>query len=341
MKNNFRTMMKLSSSAFLLAAIFINGCKKNDDNINDDKYYPKVYTSAATYIGTKWAVLNGNVNAKGLTTLVTFEYGTTTEYQYSLNADPDTLTESVAKYVLAILTDLTPGTEYHFRIKAVNSVDSAYGGDLTFTTSSLSNNFLVFNPTLTYDSVTDFEGNEYKTIQIGSQTWMAENLRSIKYNDGEEIPFLFSNSSWEDATAPGYCWYNNDSSAYGALYNRYAINTNKLCPAGWHVPDDDDWAALIDNVGGEPSGGKNLKETGTTHWSIMNSVATNESGFTALPAGYRNYSGAFKEISVKAYWWSAAENGNYVSLSYSYSNVDRSSTAYMTSGFSVRCVKDN
>ena len=340
MKNDFIKSVKLTASAILLAAIITTGCKKD----KEDTLTPTAYTKAANFVGPGWAVLNGSVNPIGLTTQVTFEYDTTTSYKNSISADPGILSESTETNVSAVLTDLKPGTLYYFRIKAVNSTDSVYGSDLTLKTSVLSNTIIVFNQDLTYGSVTDFEGNEYKTIEIGSKTWMAENLRSTKLNDGEDIPFLLTHLSWIDTTSPGYSWYDSDSLSYGALYNWYTVNTSKLCPTGWHVPDDDEWAALIDNTGGEPTAGNSLKETGSTHWTILNSNATNESGFTAIPAGYRSYLAAFKSMGQKAYWWSATEfssyNGNYVSLSYSYSNVDRSSSD-KNSGFSVRCVKDN
>lgn len=158
-------------------------------------------------------------------------------------------------------------------------------------------NLIGFNPDLTYGSVIDIEGNIYKTIQIGNQNWMAENLRTTKFNDGIDIPTLEDyyfppriNPSWDLIRSACYCWYNDDigyKSTYGALYKK-ATPLDKLCPVGWRVPSNADYAILAYFLGGVDIAGNKLKETGTTHWWDPNSGATNESGFTALPGGYRD-----------------------------------------------------
>ena len=153
--------------------------------------------------------------------------------------------------------------------------------------------------------VTDMDGNTYKTIRIGQQIWMAEDLKTSKYNDGTAIPLVTNNTEWAELTTPGYCWYNNDAATYkatyGALYNWYTVNTGKLCPTGWHVPTDAEWAILITYLGGESVAGDKLRETGTTG-------ATNESGFTALPSGYRYDNGTFYYIGDElGAWWSATK----------------------------------
>ena len=128
---------------------------------------------------------------------------------------------------------------------------------------------IFFNPDLTYDSISDIDGNTYKTIQIGTQTWMAENLKTTKYNDNSIIPLFTKYSDWHTMHNPGFGWYNNDSSAfkdYGALYNYYTVMTGKLCPAGWHVSTDADWATLTNFLGGEDIAGGKLKEIDTLHW---------------------------------------------------------------------------
>jgi hypothetical protein len=142
------------------------------------------------------------------------------------------------------------GTLDDFRIynRALNDAEINYlyneGGWPTL------NAGIIFNPDLTYGSVNDIEGNIYKTIQIGTQTWMAENLKTTKYNDGKIIPLGTDIATWVDLTSPAYCWYLHDESTYkntyGALYNWYATNTEKLCPIGWHIPADLDWTTLID-----------------------------------------------------------------------------------------------
>lgn len=147
------------------------------------------------------------------------------------------------------------------------------------------------------NSIIDIEGNVYQTVIIGTQVWMAENLRTTKYNDGSSIPLVTEAAAWDDLNSPGYCWYDNDSinykDTYGALYNWNAINTGKLAPVGWHVATDADWTTLTTYLGGDSIAGGKLKEQGTSHWAIPNTGASNTSGFTGLPAGFRNPAGIF------------------------------------------------
>jgi uncharacterized protein (TIGR02145 family) len=197
-------------------------------------------------------------------------------------------------------------------------------------------------------TVKDIDGNEYKTVTLGTQVWMAENLKTTKYNDGTNIPLVTDDNQWQKYE-PAFCWYNNDEpenkNTYGALYNWYTVNTKKLCPVGWHVPSKEELRSFIfktfpakDTV----SGGK-LKEAGTVHWRIPNKGATNETGFTALPGGYRHYNGEFKSLGENGYWWSSSEENSYVArswfMNYKYSEV----YPYFLSkrgGFSIRCIKD-
>jgi uncharacterized protein (TIGR02145 family) len=198
------------------------------------------------------------------------------------------------------------------------------------------------------NSVKDIEGNTYKTVKIGTQLWMAENLKTTKYNDGNEIPLVTENDVWAKLNSPAYCWYNNDSSenkqTYGAIYNWYAINTNKLCPTGWHVPSDSDWHTMLISLENSNVAGGKLKEAGTAHWKIPNNGATNKSGFTALPGGYRSIDGIFNFIGIAGYWWSSTQYDNssalFYNIRYKYSLAYKyRSDKYC--GFSVRCVMDN
>jgi uncharacterized protein (TIGR02145 family) len=198
-----------------------------------------------------------------------------------------------------------------------------------------------------FAAIKDIDGNIYKTVRIGSQTWMAENLKTTKYNDGTAIPLVTDDNAWESLTTPAYCWHKNDATAnkntYGALYNWDAVNTNKLCPSGWHVPTDAEWASLTTYLKGDSVAGGNLKETGITHWKNPNTGATNESGFTALPAGYRDYDGTFGGVGDGGFWWSStdytASNGSSRDMTYDGSSVHRS-YGDKQDGFSIRCLKD-
>jgi uncharacterized protein (TIGR02145 family) len=197
------------------------------------------------------------------------------------------------------------------------------------------------------DPVTDIGGNSYKTVRIGDQVWMAENLKTSVLYDGTEIPDVTDAIDWNELITPGLCWYNNDENSnkatYGALYNYYAVNSGKLCPAGWHVPSRDELQKLKDVSGDTISGGGKLKEEGTLHWKTPNSGAINSTGFTALPAGIRYFEGTFNSLLSFTSFWSSTEEdinkGWYLSLYFSDAVAVINNTS-KKDGFSVRCIKD-
>ena len=196
------------------------------------------------------------------------------------------------------------------------------------------------------NSVKDIDGNKYKTIHIGEQVWMAEDLKTTKYNDGSAIPLVNDYDKWSKLITEGFCWYNNDNTdkrANIALYNWYSVATNKLCPKGWHVPTDAEWEALGIFLGGPPVAGGKMKEKGFGHWKEPNILATNESGFTALPGGFRSFNGSFSYIGKSGYWWSSTEysgtNSFFFNLRYKYSDLYRY-IADKPNGFCVRCLLD-
>lgn len=196
------------------------------------------------------------------------------------------------------------------------------------------------------NTVTDKDGNVYHTITIGTQVWMVENLRTTHYNDGTSIPLVTNDYDWTNLTTDGYCWSDNDSisrTLYGALYNWYAVNTGKLAPKGWHIPTETDWATLQNYLGGASVAGGKLKETGIGHWETPNTGATNESGFSALPGGYRSKAnGTIPTKFQNGVWWSSTGSINnfgrfilnYNSAASDYQNDNG------TLGFSVRCIRD-
>jgi len=200
---------------------------------------------------------------------------------------------------------------------------------------------IIFNPNLTYGTVTDIEGNVYKTITIGTQTWMAENLKTTKYRDGTSIPNVTDNSAWQNLTTGAYCHYNNDIAnvaVYGELYNWYAVDTRKICPEGWRVPEDAEWTTLTNYLGGESVAGGKLKETGFNHWQSPNEGATNVSGFTALPGSSRSDYGSFDGIGTEGRFWGKSSSTSWLRrVSVNYDEVDRwnGNSKY---GYSIRCI---
>ena len=200
-------------------------------------------------------------------------------------------------------------------------------------------------------NITDSEGNTYKTVTIGTQTWMAENLKSSMYSDGTKIPNITDDALWENLTTGAWSYYKNDASnnaKYGKLYNWYAVspttNSNKnVCPTGWHVPTDAEWTVLTDYLGGETVAGGKMKEVGTTNWNSPNIDATNTSLFSALPGGNRFDNGKYGNMGSDGCWWSSTEyntdNARFRNLSY-YNEIVYSYTRVKEYGFSVRCLKD-
>jgi uncharacterized protein (TIGR02145 family) len=202
-------------------------------------------------------------------------------------------------------------------------------------------------------SLTDIDGNIYKTVRIGTQVWMAENLKTTRYNNGDPIPNITDNLDWGGITSGAYCWYNNDKTtgdSYGALYNWYTVISGDLCPAGWHMPFDEEWTALETALGGSNTSGSKLKERGYAHWNRHETSSTNESGFTALPGGYRLDNGTFNSIGNYGFWWSSNEFWWNTSTYYTHFSWGRYMGYYLNDmyryyflkkyGFSVRCIKD-
>ncbi len=212
---------------------------------------------------------------------------------------------------------------------------------------------VVVDPEDELDVVFDFfpcydkDGFSYPVTKIGDQMWMKECLRSTKFNDGSDIPKVTDATEWARQGLSAYCWYDNDSTkyaeTYGALYNWYTVKSDKLCPAGWHVPDSDEWATLVTSLGGNTVAGGKLKEIGFDHWADPNTGATNQVGFTALPAGRRDLMGHFDGVGNTGYWWTSSKVGDgsakYIiiiaSAKYAFEGTDN-----QTLGMSVRCVKD-
>jgi len=205
---------------------------------------------------------------------------------------------------------------------------------------------------VTGPTVRDTDGNVYHTITIGSQVWMVENLKTTHYRDGTPIVNASDSSSWVNNTDGAYCDYNNtlsNSSIYGRLYNWYAAtNSHNICPKGWHVPSEAEWSTLFTYLGGVSVAGGKLKETGTAHWTNPNAGATNESGFSALPGGFRSgngklFSGKFFSLGQYGVWWSQTEQntGNAwdFNITYTISYIESNDNAE-SDGYSVRCVKD-
>ena len=204
------------------------------------------------------------------------------------------------------------------------------------------------NPLISKTPV-DFEGYEYPTVQIGNQVWMAENLKTSKYQNGDEIATTsdlhVDLAGW---TNPKYQWsylgIENYIADYGRLYTWYAImDPRGVCPEGWQIPNNQDWINLAEYLGGEDIAGNALKEIGSTYWHPPNEGATNETGFSAIPAGYRKLNGEFGAIGYRARWWSSTESPPINAWRFGVAYDRRSATLNdlysKAGGYSVRCLR--
>ncbi len=237
---------------------------------------------------------------------------------------------------ISVLQDLQPVTKYYIRAYVTDSYGTNYGNVILFST--------IFD--YETDTLIDIDGNAYPTVKIDTLWWMAENLKVTKFNDGTDIPSVPDNRNWFTTEMPAYCCLYNDYSykeVYGLLYNWYAVNTGKLCPAGWHVSTLSEWDAMDIFLGS--SAGDKLKETGTEHWPVYNKEATNAIGFTALPGGYRDGNSGYFTAFYEGYWWSST---GYLStgawslyISYEDRYIFGLPGASKKNGYSVRCVKDH
>ena len=199
------------------------------------------------------------------------------------------------------------------------------------------------------ENVTDIDGNVYRTVIIGTQTWMVENLKTTKYRNGDAISNVTKDSEWETIKVDAWCNYDNkdtNGELYGRLYNWNAVSDKRnMAPKGWHVPTNKEWELLEEFLGGNEIAGGKLKEIGFENWMTPNRGATNELGFSARPGGCRYANdGKFYGVGNSGYWWSSTEASTSCAwgsgLGYDDSNVRRN---YFTKsgGCSVRCVRDS
>ena len=196
-------------------------------------------------------------------------------------------------------------------------------------------------------NVIDMDGNVYPTVIIGTQEWMAENLRVTHYRNGDAIPHYSTNFTWHFGGDGAYCWYNNNESSYkllsGALYNYYAVTDSRnICPNGWHVPADAEWFTMLTYLGGEADAGGAVKSD--LHWANPNTGATNSSGFSGQPGGYRVVAGNFYYNGSYGYYWTTTVPVTgfawHRELSYNDPGMYRFYFEW-GDGMSVRCLRDN
>jgi uncharacterized protein (TIGR02145 family) len=296
---------------------------------------PTVTTTEPTNVAQTTASTGGNISSNGGAVVIASGVVWGTASGPTVDLTTKTTNGSASGSFTSNLSGLTANTLYYVRAYATNSAGTAYGNEFGFMTTSGG------------ATVNDIDGNTYNTVTIGTQTWMAQNLKTNKFNDGSSILNLFDPMAWSYTSVAAFAWYANDAttyqpSAYGALYNWFSVTSGKLCPAGWHVPTDAEWQTLSDGLGGNFVAGGKLKETALAHWLTPNTGATNEVGFTALPGGLRDLNGTFSDIGNTGNWWSSSVFDTQSSFSVSMNsgtpetmNVPQTKNA----GLSVRCLQ--
>jgi uncharacterized protein (TIGR02145 family) len=306
---------------------------------------PQITTLVPGSIGLDSAVLGGHIISDGGSSIVLRGvcYSTTPN---SNMGNPRTEEGSGIGSFLSTLRNLSPSTTYYARSYAKNSQGVVvYGNEVSFSTGTPIPSFSCGTST-----VSDVDGNNYNTVQIGTQCWTQSNLKVSKYRNGDNISTGLSNTAWENTTAGSYAIYDNNpvyDGLYGKLYNHYAVmDTRGLCPTGWHVPTDGEWTTLETFLGGSSVAGGALKSTATQPtpggWFTPNTGATNSSGFSAGPGGLRGFYGDFFSVDTGGFWWSSSTSGADAwnrFLSYYNGDITRYNN-FRTDGFSVRCLRD-
>jgi uncharacterized protein (TIGR02145 family) len=323
---------------FILFSILSLRCG-TDKSVNPSGQLPILSTAEISNVRQFSANCGGTIDSEGTSTVIARGVCWSTNPTPTI-ADSKTIDGAGIGSFESIITGLSDSTPYYVRAYATNGVGTGYGDAMWFTTL-FSHNRGPGEP------VTDIDGNLYYTVILGSQIWMAENLKTTHFQNGDSIPIVNSNTSWNSLTTGAYCNYNNDTSlvtAYGRLYNWYAVDdTRDIAPAGWHVASDSDWQILIEYLGGEAIAGGAMKDTGSTYWGYSNVGATNESGFTGRGSGCRDEAGNYGSIQDVMYLWSSTEQdtsrawGRTIN---SHNSVAGRNGYFNKDGFAVRCVKD-
>jgi len=297
---------------------------------------PILTTTTSTNITSTTATSGGNITSDGGASITARGICWSTTANPMVSLSTKTVDGTGTGAFTSSITGLTAGTTYFVRAYATNSLGTAYGTQQTFTTASVA---------------------LLSSVTIGTQIWTNKNLDVARYRNGDIIPQVTDPTQWASLTTGAWCWYNNDSATYaatyGRLYNWYAVNDVRgLAPQGWHIPSDGEWNKLVKylDAGADTTcisctqssiAGGALKST--TGWS-SNLGATNISGFSCLPGGYRDFiGGTFNYIGYIGHWWTFTEDGNTTAKSrdlyFDGSYVTRSN-ANKSIGYSIRCVRD-
>ena len=320
---NWRHEISVNKIAILIVLLLTASCHKTKLS------FPVIITGQITDINQTTAISGGSIPSDG-GSMVTTRGVCWSANHIPSTSDYKTMEGSGIGNFSSTISGLTNNMRYIVRAYATNSVGTAYGDTLSFTAGT----------------IIDFDKNVYRSVKIGRQVWMEENLKSTHYQNGEAIPNIQDNILWWNMTSGAYCNHLTDSmtSVYGKLYNWFVVNDIKnICPQGWRVANDSDFSTLISYLGGEYVAGGKMKATGTQYWE-WNVGGTNESGFSGLPGGMRYENGYYTLYGNHGYWWSNTMDSD---TTYAHCLNVRSVDPYARMGgnkkpvgCSVRCIKN-
>lgn len=318
---------KIKYLIYVASFLFIWSC-------NDQEEVPTVSTLSVS-ISPVLVTSGCKVNSEGTSPITTLGICWSTDPNPTIQAN---FTESLpgsTKSSYDTLRNFAINTTYFIRAYATNKSGTGYGEQIEAT-------LYLNHPE---PDATDVDGNIYKTIRIGDQIWMKENLKTTRYRNGDPIPNITENTQWSKQTSGAYCNYNNDpviGNVYGRLYNSYVmVDSRKVAPTGWRVPVQSDWVTLMTFL--RNSCHDHMQETGSVHWKSANSSADNVSGFSALPCGQRSSFSNFEMLGHQATWWNSVSRGRVVSFGMLGKNDCNSfgdGGGIDVYGFSIRCIKE-
>jgi uncharacterized protein (TIGR02145 family) len=329
---------RIALITLLSSLVIFYGCKKEKPSSTT---IPILTTIDVTSITQNAAVAGGSISSDGGSTIIEKGICWSTDTMPTILSSKSSCGSDTSRY-LCDIDNLIVNSTYCVCSYAINDHGIGYGNKVYFTT-----------PGGKKGTVTDVDGNVYPTVTIGNQVWMAENLKTTKYRNGDPIPFISTASghfykNWCDLTTGAYCFYydnTNNLQTYGNLYNWWAVNDpRKIAPTGWHIPSIEDWKLLIRNIGGEKIAGGNLKEIGTEHWIESNIGATDIYDFAARPGGeLQSFDCSLVIINYLALFWSSSSfnnnNGYYFMLEHGASDASFGKREKV-SGLSIRCIQD-
>ncbi len=324
------------TNVILITISLLASCKKKTE--------PTIETIGLSNLNSQSVIVDVKINNPSnfsITGQKGVAWGTISGFMFLPPIENRTIENTLSGNFQTIAKNLLPNTTYYLKAYFIDNAGSVrFGNEISFTTPS--SETTKFNANKTYGTLSDVDGNIYKTIQIGNQTWMAENLKVSKFNNGVLINEVNGNLIFSNGGNPAWCVYNDsiqNEIDFGKLYNESVITSNNnVCPTGWHVPSSMDVSTLLDGLPADNQEGA-LKSTGFSYWNMPNKDATNELGFSAVGSGLRSYTYESKK-GYASFWYKSGSYAPRFSFDYHSSGLSQGQFSNEPIGASIRCIKD-